>query len=96
MSLAVEFDKLQAVVGFVINLKNIGELQYGKESALEVTHDGLVAAKLLLYFNRLEDIDDCDIFVITLPTTIDKTKRPDLTPLVKSNETIGKVMKAGA
>lgn len=69
---------------------------FGKDSTLEVTHDGLFAAKLLSYSNRLEDIADCGIFTVTLPTPIDKAKLPDLTPLVKASKTIGKVMKAGA
>lgn len=96
LPLAVEFGKLRAVVGFDINLERIGELQSGKDSTLEVTHDGLVAAKLLSYSNRLEDIADCGIFIVTVPTPIDKANRPDLTPLVRASETIGKVMKAGA
>ena len=96
LPLAVEFGKLRAVVGFDINLKRIGELQSGKDSTLEVTDDGLVAAKLLSYSNRLEDIADCGIFIVTVPTPIDKANRPDLAPLVKASETIGKVMKAGA
>ena len=96
LPLAVEFGKSRAVVGFDINLARIGELQSGKDSTLEVTHDELVAAKQLSYSNCPEDIADCGVFIVTVPTPIDKANRPDLTPLVKASETVGKVMKAGA
>ena len=96
LPLAVEFGKSRAVVGFDINLARIGELQAGKDSTLEVTPDELVAAKLLSYSNRLEDIADCGVFIVTVPTPIDKANRPDLTPLVKASETVGKAMKAGS
>jgi len=96
LPLAVEFGKFRAVVGLDINPERIGELQSGKDSTREVTHDELVAAKFLSYSNRLEDIADCGVFIITVPTPIDKANRPDLTPLVKASEAVGKVMKAGA
>ena len=91
LPLAVEFGKSRPVVGFDINLARIAELQSGKDSTLEVTSEDLVAAKQLSYSNRLEDIADCGVFIVTVPTPIDKANRPDLTPLVKASETVGKV-----
>lgn len=94
LPLAVEFGKSRAVVGFDINLARIGELQSGKDSTLEVTSEELGAANLLSYSNCLEDIADCGIFIVTVPTPIDKANRPDLTPLISASESVGKVMKA--
>lgn len=96
LPLAVEFGKTRSVVGFDINLARIAELQSGKDSTLEVTHEELVAANQLSFSNRLEDIADCGVFIVTVPTPIDKANRPDLTPLIKASETVGKAIKAGA
>jgi UDP-N-acetyl-D-glucosamine/UDP-N-acetyl-D-galactosamine dehydrogenase len=96
LPLAVEFGKSRPVVGFDINLSRIAELRSGKDSTLEVTPEDIVTANQLSYTNRLEDIADCSIFIVTVPTPIDKANRPDLTPLVKASETVGKVIKAGA
>ena len=96
LPLAVEFGKSRPVVGFDINVGRITELQSGKDSTLEVTHDELVAAKLLSYSNRLEDFADCGVFIVTVPTPIDKANRPDLTPLVKASKAVGTAMKAGS
>jgi UDP-N-acetyl-D-galactosamine dehydrogenase len=96
LPLAVEFGKSRPVVGFDINVGRIAELQSGKDSTLEVTSEDLAIASHLSYSNRLEDIAECGIFIVTVPTPIDKANRPDLTPLVKASETVGKAMKAGA
>ena len=96
LPLAVEFGKSRPVVGFDINLSRIAELRSGKDSTLEVTPEDLVAAKQLSYSNQPEAIADCGVFIVTVPTPIDKANRPDLTPLVKASETVGKVMKAGS
>lgn len=96
LPLAVEFGKSRPVVGFDINLARIAELQSGKDSTLEVTSQDLVAAKQLSCSNRLEDIANCGVFIVTVPTPIDKANRPDLTPLVKASETVGKAMKEGS
>ena len=95
LPLAVEFGKLRPVVGFDINLRRIAELQAGKDGTLEVTSEEMAAATQLFYSDRLEDIVECGIFIVTVPTPIDKANRPDLTPLVKASETVGKAMKAG-
>ena len=96
LPLAAEFGKSRPVVGFDINLSRIAELRSGKDSTLEVTPEDLAAARQLSYSNRLEDIADCGVFIVTVPTPIDKANRPDLTPLVKASETVGKAMKAGS
>ena len=96
LPLAVEFGKSRPVMGFDINLARIAELQSGKDCTLEVSSEDLAGAKQLVYSNRLEDLADCGVFIVTVPTPIDKANRPDLTPLVKASETVGKVMKPGA
>jgi len=96
LPLAVEFGKTRPVLGFDINEARILELRSGKDSTLEVTPDELITAKQLTYSNKLEALGDCDIFIVTVPTPIDKANRPDLTPLIKASETVGKAMKAGA
>lgn len=96
LPLAVEFGKHRSVVGFDINAALITELRSGKDSTLEVAPSDLAAATQLSYSNRTEDIADCGIFIVTVPTPIDKANRPDLTPLIKASETVGKVMQPGS
>ena len=96
LPLAIEFGKLRPVVGFDINDARIAELRGGKDSTLEVTPAELAEAKQLAYSNRLDDLADCGIFIVTVPTPIDKANRPDLTPLIKASETVGRAMKPGA
>jgi UDP-N-acetyl-D-galactosamine dehydrogenase len=96
LPLAVEFGKKRRVVGFDINQARIAELQAGEDSTLEVTVDELQTAEYLAYSSSLEDLADCDIFIVTVPTPIDTANRPDLTPLVRASETVGKVIRAGS
>lgn len=96
LPLAVEFGKHRPVLGFDINQARIAELESGKDSTLEVTPDDLSAANQLSYSSNLDDLKSCGIFIVTVPTPIDKANRPDLTPLVKASETVGKAIKAGA
>jgi UDP-N-acetyl-D-galactosamine dehydrogenase len=96
LPLAVEFGKQRPVLGFDINAARIAELQSGQDGTLEVTSDDLRNAKQLGYSSNLADLADCGIFIVTVPTPIDKANRPDLTPLVKASETVGKAMKSGA
>lgn len=96
LPLAVEFGKNSTVIGFDINQGRIAELREGRDSTLEVTPADLRAAKQLSFSNRLEDLSDCGVFIVTVPTPIDKANRPDLTPLVKASETVGKAIKTGA
>ena len=90
------------VVGFDINEKRINELNQGKDLTLEVDEDALQSVLKkdsnnndngLICSSNIEDIKDCNYYVITVPTPIDKNNRPDLTPLYKSSETVAKVLK---
>lgn len=95
LPLAVEFGKRRPVVGFDISEERIDALRRGQDSTLEVTSAELADAKKLCYSNRQEDLCDCCIFIVTVPTPIDRANRPDLAPLVKASETVGKILKAG-
>lgn len=96
LPLAVEFGKKRPVVGFDINKARITELQNGKDSTLEVTETEIRAAEYLSYSSSLDELADCGIFIVTVPTPIDGANRPDLTPLVRASETVGKVMRPGS
>lgn len=95
LPLAVEFGKKRHVVGFDINAKRVAELQSGQDHTLEVEPEELKTARFLSYTNELEALRRCNTFVVTVPTPIDAYKRPDLMPLLKASETIGKVLKKG-
>jgi UDP-N-acetyl-D-galactosamine dehydrogenase len=95
LPLAVEFGKKRPVVGFDINEKRIAELQSFIDQTLEVEPEELKEAKLLTYSTDPEVLQASNCFIITVPTPIDKDKRPDLTALLKASETIGKVLKSG-
>lgn len=95
LPLAVEFGKKRTVVGFDINQPRIAALQAGHDSTLEVSDEELTQAAQLSYTSNLDDLKNCNVFIVTVPTPIDEFKRPDLTPLIKASETIGKVLKKG-
>jgi UDP-N-acetyl-D-glucosamine/UDP-N-acetyl-D-galactosamine dehydrogenase len=103
LPLARLFATKYAVVGFDINEKRISELQNGKDVTLEIEDDILKAVLKgnansengLFCSNNINDIKDCNYYIVTVPTPIDKNNRPDLTPLYKSSETVGKVLKRG-
>jgi UDP-N-acetyl-D-glucosamine/UDP-N-acetyl-D-galactosamine dehydrogenase len=96
LPLAVEFGKVRPVLGFDINQARIAELCSGKDSTLEVATKDLVQASCLEYSSDVAKLSECDIFIVTVPTPIDGANRPDLTPIIKASETVGKVIKAGA
>lgn len=96
LPLAVEFGKSRKVVGFDINQARIAELKSGQDSTLEVSAAELKTASQLSFSSDVADLESCQIFVVTVPTPVDKANRPDMTPLVKASETVGKVMPAGA
>ncbi len=96
LPLAVEFGKNRSTLGFDINQARINELKSGKDSTLEVTSEGLLAAKHLEFSSDAKKLSECDFFIVTVPTPIDAANRPDLTPLIKASETVGKVMKPGS
>ena len=93
LPLAVEFGKKYPTTGFDINEPRIKELQHGIDNTLEVEPDLLASATQLNYTNQIKDIEDCNIYIVTVPTPIDKHKRPDLTPLIKASEAIGPILK---
>jgi len=95
LPLAVEFGKKRMVVGFDINQTRINNLKNGVDSTLEVTPEELKGETHLSYTTNLDDVKDCEIFIVTVPTPIDKHKRPDLTPLEKSSEAVGSILKKG-
>ena len=96
LPLAVEFGKKFKVAGFDINEPRIAELRSGYDRTLETSKEDLASAHHLVYTSNPEDLRECNYFIITVPTPIDKYKRPDLTPLIKASETVGKVMRQGA
>jgi UDP-N-acetyl-D-galactosamine dehydrogenase len=95
LPLAVEFGKKRKVIGFDINQSRVDELKRGVDLTLETTEQELADAVYLSYTTNIDDIKDCAIYIVTVPTPIDKHKRPDLTPLEKSSETVGIVLKKG-
>ena len=95
LPLAVEFGRKRPVVGFDINQQRIEELKAGTDSTLEVTTQELREAKHLIYTTHPDHLKAVNCFIVTVPTPIDEYKRPDLTPLLKASETVGKVLKKG-
>jgi UDP-N-acetyl-D-galactosamine dehydrogenase len=95
LPLAVAFGEKRQVVGFDINKKRIAELKNGEDFTREVSPVDMAAAAQLSFSDSLDDIADCTIFIVTVPTPIDDFKTPDLTPLVKASESVGKVLKVG-
>lgn len=96
LPLAVEFGKQAKVVGFDINTRRIDELRQGRDSTLEVPPNELATAKYLGFSSSASDLSECDVFIVTVPTPIDKANRPDLTPLQRASELVGGVLRKGA
>lgn len=95
LPLAVEFGKKFDTIGFDINESRIQELKQGKDTTLEVDSKELKQATQLSYTTNINDIKDCNIYIVTVPTPIDEYKNPDLTPLIKSSETVGLLLNKG-
>ncbi|PKO54381.1 MAG: Vi polysaccharide biosynthesis UDP-N-acetylglucosamine C-6 dehydrogenase TviB [Betaproteobacteria bacterium HGW-Betaproteobacteria-2] len=95
LPLAVEFGKTRSVIGFDINKKRIAELRAGEDHTLEVTPEDLKTAVKLSYTDDIDVLRTASVFIVTVPTPIDQANRPDLTPLLKASETVGKVLKKG-
>jgi len=95
LPLAVEFGKIHDVIGFDINEKRIIELNQGKDSTLETNSSELKSAKYLTLTFNIDDISQCNIFIISVPTPINKDKKPDLLPLMNSTEMVGRILKEG-
>ena len=102
LPLAVEFGKKQHAVGFDINQSRVDELNTGHDRTLEIADEDLKATlsnvsetASFKCTTNLEEIKDCNYYIVTVPTPTDKNNRPDLTPLYKASETVGKVLKKG-
>ena len=95
LPLSVEFGRIRPVVGFDINKARIAALRDGRDDTLETTAEELAAATQLTFSDDSADLAQARVYVVTVPTPIDAHKRPDLTPLVKASETVGRVIKRG-
>lgn len=95
LPLAVEFAKNLPVIGFDINLARVAELKSGKDSTLEISVEELAEAKHLSYSSDVNDLKSSNVFIVTVPTPIDKHKKPDLTPLEKASLMLGSVISKG-
>lgn len=93
LPLAVEFGKKYETIGFDINLDRIEELRSGNDSTLEVDSEGLKSSTHLSYSSDIQDLSECTIYIVTVPTPIDQNKRPDLQPLEKSSHAISQILK---
>ncbi|MCG8392821.1 MAG: Vi polysaccharide biosynthesis UDP-N-acetylglucosamine C-6 dehydrogenase TviB [Pseudomonadales bacterium] len=95
LPLAVEFGKHRNVIGFDINAQRIDALKNGHDTTLEVSDKELAESEKLVFSADAANLVDCNVYIVTVPTPIDEHKRPDLTPLIKASETIGKTLKKG-
>src|SRR5499427_4360757 len=95
LPLAVEFGKRFETLGFDVKPERVAQLRAGRDTTLEVTSEELRSARSLTFTTELADLKRCRVFIVTVPTPIDGYKRPDLTPLVRASETVGKVLKKG-
>jgi UDP-N-acetyl-D-glucosamine/UDP-N-acetyl-D-galactosamine dehydrogenase len=96
LPLAAEFGRHRPVLGFDIDERRIADLRRGHDATLEVSAEALAAATGLTYSSDVLALADCNVFIVTVPTPIDGANRPDLTPLLKASETVGKAMRAGS
>lgn len=95
LPLAAEFGKIRQVVGFDVNQKRILELKEGIDVNLETTEEELRDARHLTFTSSIDEIRECNFYIITVPTPINDYKQPDLTPLIMASETVGKVLRPG-
>ena len=93
LPLAVEFGKIINTIGFDINKSRIDELKINSDLTLEVSSEDLKKSVKLTYTNNIDVVNDCNIYIITVPTPIDKFKKPDLTPLISATSTVSKLLK---
>ncbi|NQY49834.1 MAG: Vi polysaccharide biosynthesis UDP-N-acetylglucosamine C-6 dehydrogenase TviB [Colwellia sp.] len=95
LPLAVEFGKKYPTLGFDINSKRIDELKQGHDFTLEVSTEELADSALISYSANVDDLKNCNVYIVTVPTPIDNHKQPDLTPLIKASAMLAKVMNKG-
>ena len=95
LPLAVEFGKRRTVIGFDVNPKRIAELNSGQDHTLECSTRELKSASQLRYSCEPADLKAAQVFIVTVPTPVDQANRPDMTPLIRASETVGKALKRG-
>jgi UDP-N-acetyl-D-glucosamine/UDP-N-acetyl-D-galactosamine dehydrogenase len=95
LPLAIEFGKKYQVIGFDTNNKRINELKNGVDSTLEVDNQEIQNATNLSYTSNSDDIKNCSIFIVSVPTPIDNNNKPDFAPLISSSQTVGKNLSQG-
>ncbi|QMW14223.1 Vi polysaccharide biosynthesis UDP-N-acetylglucosamine C-6 dehydrogenase TviB [Pseudoalteromonas sp. MT33b] len=95
LPLAVEFGKKYPVLGFDINQKRVDELEKGHDSTLEVSDTELADVKHLTFSCNKQNLAECNVYIVTVPTPIDESNAPDLTPLRKASELLGEFVKKG-
>ena len=95
LPLAVEFGRKRPVIGFDINAARIKELSEGRDHTLECSPEQLRGARHLVFSSDAEVLKTAAIFIVTVPTPVDRANRPDMTPLVKASETVGRALKRG-
>lgn len=93
LPLAVEFGKLRDTIGFDISPERIADLQAGRDHTLECTDEELASASHLRFTSSADDLRDVQIFIVTVPTPVDRAKRPDVSFLVKASELVGRILK---
>ncbi len=95
LPLAVEFGKKYSTIGFDIDPRRIRELHLGQDSTLESSAEELASARKLKFTTDPQKLSGCRVFIVTVPTPIDRYKRPDLRPLISASQTIGKILRKG-
>ena len=95
LPLAVEFAKKFPVTGFAINQSRINELKSGTDSTLELNAEELNHTGQLQYTSNIDDLKSCNVYIITVPTPVDRHKNPDLSPLIKASKMLGSVISTG-
>lgn len=95
LPLAVEFGKQRTTLGFDVNAARIAALRAGKDATLEVAPDEMAQARHLTFSDDPEVLAGCNTYIVAVPTPIDAGKRPDLTPLIRASQTVGKVLREG-
>lgn len=95
LPLAVEFGRVRPVIGFDISAERINELSRGQDHTLECSVEELREAQQLQFSHDPEQLTRAQIFIVTVPTPVDQANRPDMSPLVKASETVGKALKRG-
>ena len=94
LPVAVAFGKIDKTVGFDINAKRIQELKEGYDRTGEVTAEELKSAEII-FTDKIEELSLADFHIVAVPTPVDDAKQPDLTPMLKASETVGRALKKG-